>query len=470
MRKKSLRLTISLRFALIVLAVIALISVVSNVLINRQFEGYVARQQKLEADRIAQNVSSQYDSDAEGWNVDYIHGMGMYASEDGFFMKLYDRDGNVLWDAENHEMRLYNDTIWSINLLQKEVSPGCKGEWETSRYDLEHAGAVVGYLDVKYYQACSCCMNENEFQFLEALNRILAVIAAISLVGAVLMGMLLSNSIVKPISRVVETTQKISGGEYNTRIQENVQTRELNELTSAVNQMAGSLAEQEVLRKRLTSDVAHELRTPVANISSYIEMMIDGALEPSPDRLQSCYDELQRLSGLISDLERLRQVENEDLTLEKTDVDLRKLAQAALRNFESQLREKNLDGRISGDTSVVPADRDRIMQVVTNLLSNAIKYSSEGGFVQVTVKDTKDSGVICVEDNGIGIAEEDLGRIFERFYRTDKSRNRKTGGAGVGLTIVKAIVQAHKGTVTVESEVGRGSKFVVTLPKRTEAM
>lgn len=205
----------------------------------------------------------------------------------------------------------------------------------------------------------------------------------------------------------------------------------------------------------------------MANLSSYMEMMIDEVLEPTPERLQSCYGELQRLSGLISDLERLRQVENENLVLHKTDVDLRELSQVVIGNFESQLREKNLDGQVAGDMSVVSVDRDRMQQVMTNLVSNAVEYSTDGGCVRVTVEDTEDSGIIRVEDTGIGIPREDLKRIFERFYRTDKSRTRKTGGAGIGLAIVKTIVQAHRGTVTVESEAGKGSVFTVTLPKNS---
>lgn len=302
-------------------------------------------------------------------------------------------------------------------------------------------------------------------RFIAALNRILMAVGSISLIGAMIMGVLLAKHIVKPISKAVEITQQISDGDCEARLQEDIRTKELHELAHAVNQMAASLQEQEALRKRLTSDVTHELRTPVANISSYMEMMIDEVMEPTPERLQSCYDELQRLSGLISDLERLRQVENGNLALKKTDVDLLELSRSVMGTFESQLREKNLNGQVSGETSIVSVDRSRMLQVIANLISNAIKYSNNGGAVRVVVEDTKDKGIIHVEDSGIGIPQEDLKRIFERFYRTDKSRNRRTGGAGIGLTIVKTIVQAHRGTISVESEEGRGSRFTVVLPK-----
>lgn len=463
MKRYSLRSTLSIRFALLVLAAISLISIVSNIMISREFEGYVEEQQKLEADDIAQNISSQYGSANAGWNIDYVHGMGMYALEDGFIIKLYDKDGNVLWDAEHHDMTLCHEVMQSITIRMQEERPDLEGDFVTRRYELEQSGAIAGYLDISYYSPYY--MNENAFQFITALNRILMAVGGVSLAGAVIMGVLLANSIVKPVSKVVEITQKISDGDYDTRFKEGIRTKELHELAHAVNQMAESLEEQEALRKRLTSDVTHELRTPIANLLSYIEMMIDEVMEPTPERLQSCYDELQRLSGLISDLEWLRQVENENLVLDKSDVDLRELSQTVMGNFESQLREKHLDGQVTGDASTVSIDEGRIQQVITNLVSNAIKYSNDGGIVRIVIEDTKDSGIIHVEDSGIGIPQEDLKRIFERFYRTDKSRNRKTGGAGIGLAIVKTIVQAHKGKISVESEEGKGSQFTIVLPK-----
>lgn len=466
MRQHSLRSTLAIRFALLVLAAISLISIVSNILISREFETYVEKQQKLEADDIAQNISSQYRLENGGWNIDYIHGMGMSVLDDGFLIKLYDKDENILWDAEHHDMTLCHEVMQSITVLMQEKCPDLDGDFVMHRYDLKQSGVMIGYLDISYYSPYH--MSENDFQFITTLNRILVAVGSVSLIGAVIMGILLANSIMKPVSKVVEITQKISDGDYDTRFKEGIRTKELHELAHAVNQMAESLEEQESMRKRLTSDVAHELRTPVANISSYMEMMIDGIMEPTPERLQSCYDELQRLSGLISDLERLRQVENENLVLDKSDIDLRELSLAVMENFESQLREKHLDGRVVGDTSIVSVDRDRMQQVITNLVSNAIKYSNDGGTVRVVIEDTKDSGIIHVEDSGIGIPQEDLKRIFERFYRTDKSRNRKTGGAGIGLTIVKTIVQAHKGKISAQSAEGKGSRFTVVLPKASE--
>lgn len=464
MKHYSLRTMIAIRFALIVLVVVALISIVSNILINRQFEKYVEEQQNKQAVELAQNLSYQYDSVSDAWNLDFIHGLGMYALNEGYIVKLYDVNKDVVWDAQHHDMTLCYQMMNTITLRMQENRPELDGNFVTHTYDLQQDNQVIGYLDISYYSPYN--LNENEFQFIKALNRILIAVGIISLLGAVVMGLVLANSITKPIVKTVEITKQISEGDYNICFQDGVRTKELYGLTQAVSQMAESLGEQENLRKRLTSDVAHELRTPIANVLSYLEAIIDGVWESTAERLQNCYDELERISKLVSDLERLRQAENDNLSIQKTEVDLLDLAQSVLQNFETQLAKKNLRCTVDGDHTVVSADRGRIQQVITNLVSNAIKYSNEEGKIHILLEDKPDAGIIRVEDNGIGIAEKDIQLIFERFYRADKSRNRKTGGAGIGLTIAKAIIQAHGGKIMVESQEGHGSSFIVTLPKK----
>lgn len=465
MKHYSLRTMIAVRFVFLVLAVIFLISIAANLLISRQFEKYVEEQQKIKAEELAQNLSYQYDNAADEWNLDYIHGLGMYALDEGYIIKLYDVDENVVWDAENHDMTHCAQMMETISVRMQENRPELQGEFVTHRFELKQEGFVTGFLDISYYSPYY--MNENEFRFMEALNRILIAASIFSLLGAVVMGLILANSIAKPIAKTVEITEQISDGDYSIRFKDSVRTQELFGLTQAVNQMAETLDEQETMRKRLTSDVAHELRTPIANVSSYLEAIIEGVWEPTPERMQNCYDELKRISRLVSDLERLQQVENENLKLHKTEEDLAELIQAVIRNFEKQLEEKNLHCTVMGSHAGAFVDRNRMQQVITNLISNAVKYSNENGNIRIVIEDGTDTVVIRVEDDGIGIAEQDLKFIFERFYRTDRSRNRRTGGVGIGLAIAKKIVQAHGGKIRAESQVGHGSSFIVVLPKES---
>jgi signal transduction histidine kinase len=237
-------------------------------------------------------------------------------------------------------------------------------------------------------------------------------------------------------------------------------------LVAETNHLANALSEQDNVRKRITTDAAHELRTPLTAVSSHLEAMIEGVWETTPERLRSCYEEVMRLSSLVADLERLARIENENLVLDKARVDLLEIVGAVGENLRAEIAKKNLSLLIEGDSSFIDADKDRLYQVFTNLLSNAIKYTPEGGHIRLAVEDSAKSGVVYTEDDGIGIPEKELPLVFERFYRTDESRNRKTGGAGIGLAIVKSIVAAHGGTVEARSVNGPGSRFVVTLPKR----
>ena len=462
MKHYSIRTTIAIQYAFVVLIVVFLISIVSNFLISRQFENYVEEQQNEKAEDMALNLSHQYDAMSGGWNLDYVHGLGMYALNEGYILKLSDEKQDILWDAQNHDMTLCSQMMESISSQMQENYLGFEGKFVTHRYDLKQGNQVVGYLDVSYYSPYY--LNENEFHFIEALNQILIVVGICSLLMAVVIGLFLAGSLSKPIAKIVEITERISDGDYSMRFQEGVKTKELEDLSRAVNDMAESLENQETIRKRLTSDVAHELRTPLANVSSYLEAIIEGVWEPTPERLQNCYDELERISKLVSDLERLKQMENENLKLDKTRENLLELVQAVMKNFEIQMESKNLRSVVTGEDVFACIDRNRMQQVITNLISNAVKYSNENGTIRVRIEKNADMASIQVQDEGIGIPEKDLPLIFERFYRTDKSRNRRTGGAGIGLTIAKAIVQAHGGKIMAESKQGIGSTFTVIFP------
>ena len=465
--KRKISTQLAAGFAFIVLITVAVISVTANGLISRQFEQYVAQQRKMSSEQLAQSLSFQYHAEDGTWNVDYIHGLGMYALKDGYLIRLSDAEGQVIWDAENHDMTLCHQIMQDIRTQMSQRRPDLDGNFTTYRYDLKQNDEVIGYLDVSYYSPYY--LNESDFRFLDSLNRILLVVGICAAAAAAAAGAVLAKSLSVPLLKVTEITRKISDGDYGARLEtENGQTQEIAALSGAVNHMAESLERQETLRRRLTSDVAHELRTPVANVSLNLEMMLDEVWEPTKDRLQSCYEELGRISGIISDLEKLRQMEAENMNLELEPVNLLELAQAVETAFEPDLKKKKLTCEVSGEAAAVMGDQRRLHQVIFNLVSNAVKYSTEGGSIQIRVKQEKHKAVLIVEDQGIGMAEEELPLIFERFYRTDLSRSRKTGGAGIGLAIVKAIVQAHQGTVTVTSKVGCGSRFTVTLPAGEE--
>lgn len=459
--KKTIGAQLSLGFALIILVTVGIISLASNLLITREFESYVAKQQREVSDALASGLSSQYDGETGGWNVDYIHGLGMYALNDGYILKVYGADGQTVWDAENHDMEYCHNVMQEIE--ERMEKAGKSGDFITHAYSLSAGGEPIGRAEISYYSPYY--FDDDAFTFVGSLNRILLVTGALAVAAAVCVGILFARSISRPIERVTEIADEIANGNYGARDDGPAGTRELRELRDSINHMAEQIARQEEMRRQLTSDVAHELRTPLANVSAQLEVILEGVFEPTPQRLSGVYEEVARLSELVAELEKLQKVEND--RLERSEFDLYEEAASAAATFEAEMNKRGISCDVSGNPTAVYADRNKIRQVILNLISNAVKYS-RGGAVAVSVRDDGENALLSVKDEGIGIPERERALIFERFYRTDKSRNRKTGGAGIGLAIVKAIVKAHGGEITVESAEDVGSTFTVILPKRNK--
>jgi Signal transduction histidine kinase len=460
---KSLKSQLSLTILVIVLLTVAMISILSNYFINRQFTDYITKQQELKTQIITSSISNMYQADTDSWNMDYIHAVGMNSLYEGYIIKVYDKSNQILWDAQSHNMSLCNQIMADISNRMQIQYPQLNGEFKAVDYPLVQNGGKIGYVSISYFGPFF--LNENDFEFLRSLNIILLSIGMIALSISVIVGNLLAKRISRPILKTVDITKQIADGKYEVRLEEDTDIRELNMLVESINHLALSLETLQKLRKKLTEDVAHELRTPITILQSYLEAMADGLWEATEDRLGSCYDEVMRIGKLVGDLERLAKIESDNLKLNKTQVDLYEIIQKIIHNYQAELEKKKLEVSINGIHPSLLADQDRLNQVIVNLLTNAIKYSKEKSSIIVTVFETEDTAGFLVQDNGIGIAQDELPFIFERFYRADKSRHRATGGSGIGLTIVKAIVEAHGGRVFAESKVEEGSKFTVILPK-----
>lgn len=461
--KQSIKARLSATILAIVLITIAIISFLANFFIHKQFMVYIGKQQELKTQIITSSISQQYTTFTDQWNEDYVHAIGMYSLYEGYIIKVYDKNNKVIWDAMSHDMTLCNKIMTDISNRMKVEYPQLEGEFTSKDYPLINNGETIGKVSISYFGPLF--LNENDFQFLRAMNLILIIVGLVSLVVSLLVGHTLAKRISRPILRTVEATKQIADGRYEVRLEEGSKIKEMNLLEESINHLAGSLETLDKLRKQLTEDVAHELRTPITILQSYIEAMTDGIWEATPDRLQSCYDEAVRIGNLVGDLEHLSQIESDNLKLNKEKLDLRSLIERVIKSFEGEINKKNLVVSIKGANPKLLADQGRIEQVVVNLLANAVKYTGEGKKIIFELSETKDIAGFSIRDNGIGIPKEELPYIFERFYRADKSRNRATGGSGIGLTIVKSIVEAHGGRVTADSDLNEGSIFTVTLPK-----
>jgi two-component system phosphate regulon sensor histidine kinase PhoR len=230
------------------------------------------------------------------------------------------------------------------------------------------------------------------------------------------------------------------------------------------------LKEQAAFRKEFLGNLAHELKTPVFSIQGYLLTLLDGGLEdPNVNRafLERASKSTDRITGILDDLDQITRMETENLRLEIRSFDIVELLKESFETFELIGKEKNfnLNFEKSFSAKYVQADRNKMGQVFTNLISNAISYGKENGELKVSIFDIEDRYLLEFKDNGPGIEPHHLSRLFERFYRVEKSRNRNEGGSGLGLAIAKHIVESHGQSIQVKSEVGVGTTFVITIEK-----
>lgn len=286
----------------------------------------------------------------------------------------------------------------------------------------------------------------------------------IGILVTAVVSVLVARRITTPLIDMKRTAQQMAKGNLDVRT--NVKGEdELSELGRSLNHLAQQLVRQEQLRKTMTADVAHELRTPLTTIKSHIAAMMDGIWEPTPERLASCYEEVERLTHLVGDLSNLTELESPHLKLHLVSEDITEIVKQHAEAMRPLFDEKGLNLIVAAQNPInVMIDKQRMGQVITNLLSNALKFTPAGGKVKIEFKSVQGAVLVSVKDTGIGIKETEHELVFERFYRGEKSRNRKTGGAGIGLTVVKAIIEAHGGSVSIIGQDGVGTEVQVFVP------
>ena len=270
-----------------------------------------------------------------------------------------------------------------------------------------------------------------------------------------------------PVHVLSAAASEVARGDLSQRVDAN-QGSELGNLGIAFNDMAGALEDAESERRRLVADIAHELRSPLTNIQGYLEAIRDGVLEADESTVDTIYSQTNHLSSLVEDLRLLALVEAGNLRLELINADISELVRNAAEAFRPRAVDRSigLEVTVSVGMPGIRLDPTRIRQVVSNLVDNAITHTPDGGSVVVNVSPTTHAvaAIISVSDTGTGISPDDLPHVFDRFYRVDPSRNRGTGGAGLGLTIVKRLVEAHGGQVEVTSVFGSETTFTVHIP------
>ena len=289
--------------------------------------------------------------------------------------------------------------------------------------------------------------------------------AAAGAAGVLVIG-LLTRQALAPVRGLTNAARRLGKGDLSYRVPQ-VRRDELGQLAATFNEMAVGLEEAAHLRKAMTADIAHELRTPLTNIQGYLEAIKDGVVQPDTQTIGVLHEQTVHLAHLVDDLRLLALADAGRLNLDKRPLRLDLLAADAVAAFKPRAVDKKINLAVvaSMATPLADLDRTRITQVIANLVENALRHTPENGSVNVMVGTLNPYVLMLViEDSGPGIPADQLARVFDQFYRVDQSRSRTTGGAGLGLTIVKKLVEAHGGSVRAESEPGRGARFIIELP------
>lgn len=303
-----------------------------------------------------------------------------------------------------------------------------------------------------------------EQRFLGDVRRAIWLAAAIGAGVAVLAGTMTARQITAPLQALAASARRIGQGDLSREVAVSGDD-EIAEVARTFNAMAADLRRAEETRRQLLADIAHELGTPLAVLQANLEGMLDGVVEATPERLAPLHTQTQILTRLVRDLRDLALAQEGQLHLDRQTTDLTALVRDVVELSRPVAEEKGiaLEVDASGPLAVV-ADRDRIGQVLHNLLANAVRFSGSGGVIRLRADRGPGEARVEVTDAGPGIPPEDLPKVFDRFHRVDRSRSRATGGAGLGLTIVKHLVEAHGGRVWVRSQLGRGTTFGFALP------
>ena len=289
--------------------------------------------------------------------------------------------------------------------------------------------------------------------------------AALAIAIAIILTFFISRRVLSPIRTLGVTAKKLGKGDFSQRVQVK-DHGEVGELAQTFNSMADDLERTEKLRRNMVADIAHELRTPLSNVSGYLEAIRDDVVKPDASTIASLSEEVDLLSRLVDDLQELALADAGELKLARQPEDLSQLIQQSVKAIRTRVLDKGLEISIDvpEELPLLNIDYHRISQVLRNLLENALKHTPSGGKITVSAAPEGKQVRIKVIDNGEGIPAEDLPNMFERFYRVDKSRARQAGGSGLGLTIAKRLVESHGGTISVQSELGKGSCFSFALP------
>jgi two-component system sensor histidine kinase BaeS len=464
MKRPGLGAQLGLAFAIVAAFTAMLSTVVVSISWQGSFEGYVRERVQADATALAEVAGASYRNDA-GWSSASLVELALLGERNGLRVQVLGASGRVLVDSAALPLGSAMPGM-PVSLLigapsREPTSPMTE---PVVRAPVYSGNAQVGSVRVSSRSPGSF-LTDSDVRFRNASSVGLAIAAALALVFATAGGLLYSRLFTRPIERVTKTAASLRSGQLDARTGM-VREDEVGMLGRTLDEMAESIQAEREFERRLTADVAHELRTPLQAIQATVEAMQDGVLPADGEHLQTVRDETVRLGRLAESILELSRLENRSVDFRMADIDAAvpleravEIHRALFESLEIELATSITEG------AYVSGDMDRLTQAFSNLIGNAARYTPQNGRVLVALVQDQRQAVVTVSDTGIGISEEDRDKVFTRFWRSDEARSRSRSGFGIGLAVVREIVDQHGGAVTFRAnEPGPGTTFEVRLP------
>lgn len=446
---------VTLAFALIA-AMTALVAIgVVSFVWEQHFRTYTADNMKTLCQTTADRIAVIYRETDDLWNPETTK-PALQAMElmSGVGVRVVAADGKTVFDSSI----VYDEEQGG---LAKSIEPTDRSQVASAPIKVD--GEVVGTVRLWVYGS-EALMRQPDQEFRDNSYQAMFIAAAVAIVLASCIGFLFARNLVAPINRIMGAARAIGDGDLSARTDLRGED-EVARLGETFDAMAESVEKDRDLERRLTTDVAHELRTPLMAIQATVEAMVDGVYEADEERLVTVNSEIQRLSRLVNALLKLSRLENRADPMKEEVVNAGELIAGIIATHEMFVSDSGLTLEYNAQPDVmVVGDADMIRQATANLISNAVRYTPEGGHITVSVTKGDIMASIAVKDTGIGLSKEEARMVFSRFWRADAGRNRESGGLGVGLAVVKEIVDRHGGWVQVEGEKDKGACFTIHIP------
>ena len=448
------RLSIIIIFCSVVAVLLS--ALIVNVTITNTFNKYMDDTQSKRNTRLVEYFQQIYKRDGN-WNSTSGEEMIHEAYMSNYCLTLLDENGKIVWEMNPNDIKYKNHIM--LNGTEE------KGVYTSNAFDINVNGKIVGNIIVGQY--APVLLSKEDISFKTEINKGIVFSGLLTLAIVSIISLILSKQFSKPIKEVSNTSVNLSKGNYDSKSNIKSNIKEIRNLTDSINSLGEKLNSQDLLRKRLVSDISHEIRTPLNVLQNNLEAMIDGIIPVTQDKLNNLNDEVIRFGKLLNNLDALKQIESDEISINLGLVDIDKLLFAVINDFSIEATEKNIKLIMNKEENKkfrVLGDYDKLKQVFINIISNGIKFTDNNGNIWIDITSDINFVIIQIKDSGIGIKKEELPFIFERMYRTDKSRN-KIEGTGIGLTLVKRILTLHDATIDVDSKENKGTTFTVCIRK-----